>query len=722
MRFSDKPELIKKSYELISRYLHPKHNRFFASMAYLYFNRDISWLSFNYRVLQEAYDDQLPLYERLKFLAIYSNNLEEFYRVRVSYYKSLIRNLQESDPKYKEVKPRLILHKINAIVSNHQGEFNHLFYDKIIPLMEKEGIILVDRNTVLNTEQEEFIEQIFRQQVLSTIQPVLLVRKRIKPFLKTGHIYIALRLFVKSKTFRGKAKASRHQYGLVKLPTDHNVARFIELPQHEGKYYIMLLEDLIIRKLESIFPGYIINSAYSIKVTRDADLELEDEDIEDLIEIVEKLQITREIGAANRFQYDRAMPRAMLKFFVETLDIDPEILVSGGRTHNFRDLFKFPNPKSPQLEREVHVPLSVPALESVSIFEKIEENDYLLHFPYQSFNYFLDFLKEAGKDPGVEQIYITQYRVATDSAVVEALIQAALNGKKVTVFVELKARFDEEMNLAYAKEMRQAGINIIYSIPGLKVHSKVAMICQTIDNKSKDLAFLGTGNFNEKTARLYGDHGFFTSDERIVNDLKKLFFYFENQNFRGEFKHILVPNYNMIDTYKRLIDREIDHVAKGGEGYIIIKINGLEDPVMIDKLYEASIKGVRIDIIVRGVCRLVPEMPYSKNINLIRIVDRFLEHARVFYFKNMGNSSLYMGSADWMKRNLYRRIECVFPIYNEALKNEVLSILQIQLRDNVSARYINRELDNMRIENNNKPVRSQVEIYNYLKNKIPKKE
>lgn len=681
--------------------------------GYEIYNRDLSWLAFNHRVLEEAYDRSLPLYERIKFLAIYSNNLEEFYRVRVSYYRRLIQSLPEKDPKLREVKPREIIGRINRIVSGHQKEFHELFYEQLLPELRENGIILAEQDEELTQEQLNHIEELFQHHVLTTIQPVLLVKNRIVPFMKTGHLYLALKLYTRKPGIKNVSRLSRPHYALVKVPTDHNISRFVMLPPHKGKHYIMFLEDLIIRNLEKIFPGYMISRAHSIKVTRDADLEYEDYDGEELKEVIEQLESTRAVGSPNRFQYDARMPRNMLNFLEEALMIDSKIKVKGGRTHNFRDFFNFPNPLSPKLEHDKHYPLTVPALEGGSLFEKIEAQDYILHFPYQSFDYFLDFLDEAARDPDVEEINTTQYRVATKSAVVENLILAAVNGKKVTVFVELKARFDEEANLRYAREMAKAGINIVYSIPGLKVHAKLALV----KRKSKPaLAFLGTGNFNEKTARLYGDHGFFTADERIIGELRMLF---DHLIYRHpcEFSHILVPNFNMVETYLKLIDHEINIAREGGEAYMIIKVNGLEDPVMIEKLYEASEAGVKIDMLIRGICRLNPNKPYSRNIKVVRIIDRFLEHARIFYFRSGGEEKLFMGSADWMRRNLYRRIECVFPIYNPEIKKEVLDILNIQLNDNVKGRRIDEDHNNLRIEQDKPAVRSQPAIYNYLKDK-----
>lgn len=681
---------------------------------YKLFNRDLSWLSFNHRVLEEAYDTSLPLLERIKFLAIFSNNLEEFYRVRVSYYRRLLQSMPEDDPKLAEVRPREILQKINAIVSDHQREFHELFYKTLMPELEAEGIVFAEHDEELSDDQADYIDELFQHHLLTTIQPVLLIKNRIMPFMKTGHSYMALRLYTRKPGIKNISRLSRPQYALVKLPTDHNISRFVVLPEKEGKHYIMFLEDVIRRNLHRIFPGYVISTVHSIKVTRDADLEYEDYDGEELRDAIEQLESTRAIGEPNRFQFDASISSSMLNFLAETFGLEQDIFVKGGRTHNFRDFFNFPNPIGPELEHAKHVPLSLPELEDVSLFDKIEQRDYMLHFPFQSFDYYISFLKEAAKDPEVTEIKTTQYRVATKSAVVETLILAATNGKKVTVFVELKARFDEEANLRYARAMAKAGINIVYSIPGLKVHAKLALIKR--ENK-KDLAFLGTGNFNEKTAKLYGDHGFFTSDTRIIDELHMIFNHLEHHE-PCEFKHLLVPKFNMVETYLQLIDREIEFVKAGKEGFMILKMNGLEDPVMVNKLYEASEAGVKINLIVRGVCRLIPDMPYSKNIHVIRIIDRFLEHARVFYFRGNGDEKLYMGSADWMRRNLYRRIECVFPIYNKEIKNEVLDILKIQLSGNVKARRISHDNKNLIIDHGDKTrIRSQQATYDYLKAK-----
>lgn len=685
-----------------------------------YFNRDISWLWFNHRVLEEAKDPSLPLYERIKFLAIYSNNLEEFYSVRVSYYRNLIRELPHDHPKIQEVNPVKVVQDINTLVSRFQEQFGDLFRNKILPELRENRIVLLRNTDTLTESQEAYIKRFFSRTLLPVLEPMLLVKKRVKPFLKTGQLYITFKFIAKGLPFW----LQKYRYGMVKVPTDHNFARFIELPEENENYYIMFLEDIIIRYIYKLFPGYKLVKGYNIKVTRDADFEYDDYVGSDLIEVIEKIDSTREVGRPNRFQYDSRMPVELVKFMKANFDLTERDMVRGGSIHNFRDFFGLPNPVSPRLENPPMSPLRIKELERAkSLLNEFKKREYMLHFPFQSYSYFIKFLIEAANSPDVTEIMATQYRVASNSAVVDALISAAESGKKVTVFVELKARFDEEANLRHAVLMKNAGIKIIYSIAGLKVHSKVALVLRK--NNAGEIfgtAFLATGNFNEKTARLYVDHGFFTSDKAIITDLVKLFEYFEDQSISPEFKEILVPNFNMIPTYKMLIQQEIDHVSRGHKGYIILKMNGLEDPAMIDELYNASENGVNIDLIVRGACKLVPGQSFSKNIRVIRIIDRFLEHDRVFYFKNNGNDIMYAGSADWMRRNLYRRIECVFPIKDKKIRQEMLDLLQIQLTDNVKARLIDKQMRNRVITTEGDPIRSQVEIYKFLQQKEAAKE
>ncbi len=683
---------------------------------YEYTNRDISWLSFNFRVLQEAMDKTLPLYERLKFLAIYSNNTEEFYQVRVSYYKQMLRHEREFPKQhFREVNPAIIIKQINEIVTNQQSIFHLIFEEEILPELRKNNIIVVNEKDELTEEQLSFIREVFYSTIITSIQPVLLVKKKVRPFMKTGQPYMALEM-----VSRDSAKNRQlERYGMIKIPTDHNISRFMELPEKDGKHYIMFVEDVIMHHIDAIFPGYKVKSSYSLKLTRDADMEYDDYEGEDLIDAIDRIRSFRSVGKPNRFQYDRAMPEKLLEYLVTSFDIPKDILVMGGDRHNFRDFFSFPNPAYPKFELQSLPPIPIPALanQKKPIASLISKKDFLLSVPYQPFEHYLRFLREASADPTVKEIKATQYRVSDHSVVVNSLIAAAENGKKVTVFVELKARFDEEANLKWAYEMTKAGIRIIYSIPKLKVHAKIALIIRKKGTKYGDQTYLGTGNFNEKTARLYGDHGLFTSNPEVVSEVKELYRHLEDQEVRPVFKHLMVPGFNMVPVFSELINKEIENVKEGGIGYILLKMNGLQDKEMVDSLYRASEAGVKVDLIVRGVCTLKTGAPYSKNIRVIRIVDRYLEHARVFVFLNNGDHRIYLGSADWMKRNLRSRVECVFPVYDPDLKKELLDILNLQLSDNVKACEIDEHLRNQRIITKGPDIRAQMAIYEYFKNK-----
>lgn len=684
-------------------------------MKFEFVNRDISWLHFNYRVLEEAKNQQLPIYERIKFLAIYSNNLNEFYRVRVSYYRRLLLDFPKTHEKIQKVKPARVVETINRMVGEFQDELMHVFHHDIIPSLARNNVIIIQDDYAMSHAQNNYIHKVFRTDILPYLQPVILQKNKIKPFLRNGQIYIVLKMQA-----TGSKKLS-YVYGLVKLPTDHNVARFIELPADEqGKHCIMFLEDIMIKHLHELYVGYEILSWHSIKMTRNADFDYEEYESNELIDIISTISSTRQLGFINRFQYDSTMPAQTLSYVLKSLDVSEHDGVKSGKYHNFSDFFQLPNPVSPLLEHPRFIQLLHPALEKArSLIKHIESNDCLLHFPYQSFNYFLHYLQEAAHDKSVTEIKITQYRVAYNSAVVKSLIQAAQNGKQVTVFVELKARFDEENNLRFAKEMKQAGIHIMYSIPGLKVHAKMACIVRlTTKGKRKVSAFLSTGNFNENTATIYCDQGYFTGRPEITQEVEALFALLEENIKSYNFKHILVPNNNMVETYTQLIKEEIAAAEQGRKTHIILKMNALEAPYLIKQLYKASVAGVRIDIIVRGACCLKTQQSYSQNIRAIRIVDRFLEHDRVFYFYNNGHRKIYVGSADWMRRNLYKRIECVFPIYDEYIKQELLDLLYIQIADNTKARLIGAKSQNVRIEATNKAaIQSQQEIYSYLQNK-----
>ena len=685
--------------------------------SYKYFKRDVSWLSFNYRVLLEAEDDTLTVYERIKFLSIYSSNLEEFYEIRVAEHRGVIMKknfTEESGDEAEEV-----LTEITNEVNRQQREYYRIFSEKILPELNRQNIYLY-QGSEPEPFHEEFVHNFFNEEVFPFLSPVMIQAGDIRTFIRDRRLYLVIRMVKKSKRKPEGDQAPEYHYALMKIPYA-KVPRFIELPQHEGKFYIMFIDDIIRANLANIFPGYIIDSCYSIKISRDADIYLENEK-GNIVESIRKKVKKRKIGALSRFMYDRAMPDDFLSFICEAFGITRDDLVVGGRYLNLQDLAKLPNPKGKELEQKIPTPMRVLYLdEKGSVFRAVKKKDILLHFPYQSFDYLIRFLMEAAFDPKVDEIKITQYRVAENSAVINTLVSAAQNGKKVTVFVELKARFDEENNMSTAERMEQAGIRIIYSIPGLKVHAKVAVIIRKDPddgNKRRDFAYLSTGNFNEKTARVYSDMALLTCNDEIITDINKVFAVLEGKMAEPTFRHLLVARFNMVPELIRMIHREIEHVKLGRKGRIVLKMNGLHDQNMINELYHASENGVEIDLIVRGICCLVPGQPYSANIRITRIVDMFLEHSRIWYFYNDGKEDVYLTSADWMRRNLNRRIETAFPILVPEIKQEVIDILKIQMRDNVKACLIDEQLHN-NFKHNEEPVkvRSQLAIYEYLKNK-----
>ncbi len=681
--------------------------------VYKYINRDISWLSFNNRVLDEARDQKLPIYERLKFLAIYSSNLDEFYKVRVAAYRRILaqatKNRQKGSPD-----PSLILSNILDLVDQQQQDFGKIFWKELVPELKQNNIILLQNNR-LSKSQSEYVSRFFYEETLPYLQPILLLRGKISPFLQDGAIYLAIKLFKKTNPSDPEIK-QKARYAVVNIPTDR-LPRFIELPGNKERHTIAFLDDLIKMNLEALFPGYIIDSSYNIKLSRDADLEIEDEFTGDLAEKISRSLVKRKTGVPSRFLYDSHIPDAFLKVLKESFKLKREDLVPGGRYHHFSDLFSFPNPVSPKHEGKSLPSLVNKDLEKyTSMLEAMEVKDWMLHFPYHSYDPVIRFLNEAAIDPKVKEIKTTQYRVASDSAIVNALINARNNGKKVTVFVEVKARFDEYSNLQFARIMKKAGIQIIYSIPGLKVHAKVALVLRKPEkSRKKAYAFLSTGNFNEKTAKIYADHGLFTSNENTTADLTEIFGYLEQQNKKIDLKHLLVAQFNLKKELTRKINREIKNAVEGKPAWMILKMNGIDNKKMIDKLYEASMKGVKIDLIVRGICCVVPGESFSENITITRIVDRYLEHARVFVFGNGGFFEIYMASADWMNRNLNRRIELCFPIDSESIKREVMEILQLQLRDNTKARHLDSEHNNLPVRSDQKSkIQAQTETYNML--------
>ena len=687
-------------------------------MEYRFFNRDISWLSFNYRVLMEAADPTLPIYERINFISIYSSNLEEFYKIRVADHKAIATGKTPEDEESVQSAIELV-DEINREVNCQLDVRISIYEEKILPALAKHHIIFYQGYPTESFHQE-YIRNFFREEIFPYLAPVPVSKDRIISFLRDNRLYLAVRLFRKDLP---KEDPRRTEYFVMKLPYS-KVPRFIELPKIGKNYYLMFIEDIIKANIDTIFPGYEVDSSYCIKISRDADILIDDTaNSNELIEQVRAKVKKRKIGAVCRFVYDRSMPKDFLDFLVDAYHIDRNELVPGDKHLNLEDLKNLPNPNPNVLPLCKPQPLKLTCLdENESIFNYVARRDLLLYYPYHSFDHFIHFLYEAVHDPMVKEIMVTQYRVADNSAVINTLIAAAQNGKKVTVFVELKARFDEEHNLATAQMMQAAGINILYSLPKLKVHAKVALVLRkdAQNHKLTSYAYISTGNFNEKTATLYADCGLFTSNPVLVNDLKQLFRTLQGRCDAPVFKRLLVARFNLMPELNRLIDHEIALAREGKEGRIILKMNALQDPYMITRLYEASQAGVQIDLIVRGICCLIPGQAYSRNIQVTRIVDTFLEHARVWYFGNDKHPKLFLGSPDWMRRNLYRRIEAVTPVLDKELKQELTDMLHIQLSDKRKACFVDEQLHNKWKSPHpfTEKERSQYAFYEYLKERL----
>jgi polyphosphate kinase len=675
------------------------------------YNRELSWLSFNHRVLQEAADKDVPLYERIKFMAIFSSNLDEYYRVRVASLRYLL-ELKRKNLGKLDFDPVELLKEIHKKVNKQQEELGHIFRNQILKELENENVYLLNETT-LNKEQIKFAEAYFQNEILPYIQAGMLASSKINYFLKNQSIYFVVRLISKMATqITAEKKTFKFKHAIFEIPTQF-LPRFLVLPERENKEYVMFIDDVIRLNLSFIFPGYDVESAYSIKLTRDAEMYIDDEFSGNLLTKIKEGIVKRKTGVPSRFLYDKNMPKEFLKFLKSTFCLQNEDLVPGGKYHNFNDFFSFPLLGSNKLVYKKISDIKSKQFENIqNHFDLIEKQDVLLYYPYHSYDYIIQLLKEAATDISVSAIWITLYRVASDSKIVQALIHAAKNGKSVFVFVEIKARFDEESNIQWAAELEKAGINVKYSFPGLKVHSKICLI----ERKNKNIAYLSTGNFNEKTAKIYTDFGYFTSNKNIIDELKRVFGYLAGQKVSTRFKNLLVSPFNMRNKYESLIDNEIKNAKKGKKTEIILKLNSLQDTKMIKKLYSASQAGVRIKIIVRGICCLIPGIKnLSENIEVISIVDRFLEHARVFIFFNDGNKKYYISSADWMKRNLSRRIEVGFPISDLRLIALIENIIKLQLNDNKKVRIIDAKQSNSyRIIENADIIQSQNETYNYL--------
>jgi polyphosphate kinase len=684
-----------------------------ADNKYVFLNRDLSWLSFNHRVLMEAADKSVPLYSRISFLSIFSSNLDEFFRVRMPSIFAFT-SIESKKISIGEEYPKDLVPQVQSTVHQQLEEFGSVLKKQILPELADNHIWLYYDDPIRN-EHTETVKEYFLSKVLSFLQPIILQKENQQDvFLENNALYFIVDM-------ETAEQPGIHKYGLLNIPS-FNLPRFSELPMLGEDHYILFLDDVIRVNLQEVFPAYTINGAWSIKLTRDAEMSIEDEFMGDIAEKIEKQLEKREIGHATRLLYDQAMPEPAKDFVQKYLMLRNVEMVEGGRYHNLKDLGSLPNPSKGKLTQANWPSIAHPGFDiHRSIFQSISEKEKLLHLPYHSYNYILRFFNEAAIDPNVREIYVTLYRVAADSHIVNALISAARNGKKVTVFVELKARFDEANNLKWSKKMKGAGIKIINSIPGLKVHAKVALVKRVENKEWKNYSFMATGNFNEATGRFYTDHVIFTSHKEMGIELEWLFDYLQSRKQPAEymkipFEHLLVSQFNMIKRFEKLIDREIKNAKKGRPAGIIIKLNNLQERAMIEKLYEAGRAGVKVQLLIRSICSLAAGVKgQSENITVHRIVDRYLEHARVFVFHNNGELLYFMGSADWMNRNLHSRIEVIFPVYDKKFGEELHHILELQLNDNTKAVLVTEALDNPRVVNDKEALSAQQATYDYVR-------
>jgi polyphosphate kinase len=679
------------------------------------FNRDLSWLYFNERVLREAKDISVPLYNRISFLSIFSSNLDEFFRVRMPSILAL-HELNIENAEVDEQYPEELTTEVQEILKKQLNEYGKILTQEILPALDANNIHIY-YNERVGDEHCRACKDHFHFKVMSFLQPVWLTdENRKKVFPENNVLYFILSL-------SQKKNPDAIEYVLLNIPSG-NLPRFFEPGKTGNTDFIIFLDDIIRENLQEIFSDHIINGCYSIKVTRDAEMNMGDEFVGDIAEKIEKSIDKRDLGLPTRFLYEAGMQLSMRKFLQYYFKLRPQEMVEGGRYHNLKDLAALPDPTKGRMSYSLSSALShVGINNNTSMLKQIDVSDKLLHIPYHSYNNILRFFNEAAADPAVKEIYITLYRVASESQIVHALISAAKNGKKVTVFVELKARFDEANNIKWGKKMKAAGVKIVYSIPNLKVHAKIALVKRKAGLHYNYYALLATGNFNESTARFYTDHALFTADKKINAELELLFCYLRTREkpeaFQFmQFNELLVSQFNILQRFEALIEREIEHAKNGRPAHIIIKLNNLQEKKMIFKLYTASNAGVKIELIIRGICCLIPGVAgMSENITIRRIVDRYLEHGRIFIFNNNGNREYYMGSADWMNRNLHRRIEVCFPVKEPALKKQLEDIIQLQLADNCKAVLLNEKLENIFIDRreDEKSICSQQSIYNYVK-------
>lgn len=671
-------------------------------------NRDISWLSFNHRVLQEAADPTVPLIERLKFLGIFSNNLDEFFRVRVGTYNRML-GFGKSAKYHIGVSPTKILDEIQSVVLQQQTTFENV-YKSILDDLKKNHIQLVNEKQI-SPAQGEFVRKYFREVVRPLLVPIMIQTAPKFPYLRDNIVYLAVYL-------SGNGKKKDTAYALIEMPTE--VPRFFTLPQDGKETFIILLDDVIRYCLEEIFTVFEFRKfeAYTIKLTRDAELGIDSDLSKTLTEKIVRGLKMRKVGDPVRLVYDHKIPKDLFDFIIKKMKLGKhQSLIPGGRYHNFRDFMKFPSfgienftyPKFPALP---HPKLST----AKSIFSAIKKEDLLLCFPYQSYDYIIDLLREAAIDPHVSSIKITLYRAAKQSRIINALVNALKNGKQVTVVVELQARFDELANMNLATLLQDEGARVLYGVPGLKVHSKLILITRKEGRQMVNYGHFGTGNFNEDTAKVYSDFSLLTADQRISSELEKVFHFYRNNFKIGTYKHLLVSPFYMRNRLIKMINDEIKNAENGKKAEIIFKLNSLVDEELIEKLYAASSAGVKIRLIIRGICSLVPGVKgLSENIEAISLVDRYLEHARVFAFYHSGEWKIFLSSADLMIRNLDFRSEIGVPVYHADLKKMVLDFLKIQWNGSTKVRIINQSQNNQyRSPEGGIKTRAQSELYKYF--------
>lgn len=688
-----------------------------------YIDREKSWLTFNARVLQEAADETVPLLDRLRFLGIFSNNLDEFFRVRFAAIRRLSLSGQTGEKILGGITAQQLVKDITDIVIKQQSESLRIL-EIIEEQLEKQNIIIVNENELCQ-EHQNFVHDFFIQKVSPELVTIILNDLAEFPLLKDTVGYLAIKLVMKTSEkakVLGLVKPKKEvRYAIIEIPKTFN--RIVVLPAIGEKQYIMLLDDVIRYNLSSIFNifEYESISAHMIKITRDAQLDIDSDMSKSMLQKIATSVKDRRIGEPVRFVYDKKIDKDTLSFFLDRMGIEStDSIIPGGRYHNRRDYMDFPNLGRFDLLYQQKPPLPVEGLSlEGSILNRIAKKDYLIFAPYQSYSYLIKFLREAALDPKVTSIKITLYRLAKNSQIISSLINAAKNGKRVVVQIELQARFDEANNISYAEQMQQEGIELIFGIKGLKVHSKICVIDRLEEGKVKRYGFISTGNFNETTAKFYTDVTLFTSHNQILKDVTKIFEFFDINYRLHRYKHLIVSPHYSRSKFNKLIDREILNAQVGKPAYINLKMNSLSDFQMIDKLYEASNAGVKMKLQIRGICSLIPGVKgMSENIEAISIVDNFLEHSRVFIFGNDDNPEVFISSADFMTRNLDGRVEVTCPIYQEDIKKQLIETFEVGWKGNVKARLHSEKLDNKyRVRKEGESVfRAQHETYNYYKN------